>query len=280
MVHRRYRGRVEELIELASRLPWPISLGLAIAAFAALTLMSRHFLGAPHQAAGGDVLAPLVNTVYGTLASLGRWVIPLLFLVGSATSWWKARHRNALLERASVNPLSIEELSWRDFERLIGQVYREEGYAVAQVGGEGPDGGIDLILRREGRETLLQCKQWRRQRVGVATIRELRGVMAERGATEGIVVGLCGFTEEAQAFARAAGIKLLDREGLGKLVKRTETLEPMPETDAGTAATCEPRCPQCGSPMVKRIARQGSHTGRAFFGCSQYPHCRGIVGLS
>lgn len=29
--------------------------------------------------------------------------------------------------------------------------------------------------------------------------------------------------------------------------------------------------------MVKRTARQGSNTGKAFWGCSSFPRCRGIV---
>jgi predicted flap endonuclease-1-like 5' DNA nuclease len=34
-------------------------------------------------------------------------------------------------------------------------------------------------------------------------------------------------------------------------------------------------CPQCGSRMVRRTARTGRRAGRAFWGCSRYPTCRG-----
>ena len=37
----------------------------------------------------------------------------------------------------------------------------------------------------------------------------------------------------------------------------------------------EPRCPRCGGKMEKRIAKNGSHAGQAFYGCSKYPHCHG-----
>jgi len=36
-----------------------------------------------------------------------------------------------------------------------------------------------------------------------------------------------------------------------------------------------PACPQCGSKMVLREARRGARAGQAFWGCSQYPGCRG-----
>jgi len=29
--------------------------------------------------------------------------------------------------------------------------------------------------------------------------------------------------------------------------------------------------------MVKRIAKQGANAGKAFWGCSDFPQCRGIV---
>ena len=41
--------------------------------------------------------------------------------------------------------------------------------------------------------------------------------------------------------------------------------------------TQPPACPQCGKPMRRRTARQGPRAGQAFWGCSNYPDCRGIV---
>lgn len=40
--------------------------------------------------------------------------------------------------------------------------------------------------------------------------------------------------------------------------------------------TAVPLCPQCGTPMILRIAQKGSNVGNQFWGCSQYPRCRGI----
>ena len=40
--------------------------------------------------------------------------------------------------------------------------------------------------------------------------------------------------------------------------------------------TDTPTCPKCGSTMVKRVAKTGANVGNAFWGCSQYPSCRGI----
>lgn len=37
-----------------------------------------------------------------------------------------------------------------------------------------------------------------------------------------------------------------------------------------------PSCPKCGSSMVRRTAKSGANAGNSFWGCSQYPACRGI----
>jgi len=36
-----------------------------------------------------------------------------------------------------------------------------------------------------------------------------------------------------------------------------------------------PHCPVCNALMVKRLARRGVSAGSSFWGCSNYPKCRG-----
>ena len=38
-----------------------------------------------------------------------------------------------------------------------------------------------------------------------------------------------------------------------------------------------PDCPKCGRPMVRRTARRGANANGEFWGCSEFPRCRGIV---
>lgn len=37
-----------------------------------------------------------------------------------------------------------------------------------------------------------------------------------------------------------------------------------------------PLCPKCGIPMVLRTVSQGTHKGKQFYGCQNYPHCREV----
>ncbi len=38
-----------------------------------------------------------------------------------------------------------------------------------------------------------------------------------------------------------------------------------------------PACPKCGKPMVRRMQKKGAAQGREFWGCSDYPNCKGIL---
>ena len=38
-----------------------------------------------------------------------------------------------------------------------------------------------------------------------------------------------------------------------------------------------PDCPKCARPMVRRTARRGANAGGEFWGCPEFPRCRGIV---
>ena len=40
-----------------------------------------------------------------------------------------------------------------------------------------------------------------------------------------------------------------------------------------------PRCPKCGSVMLKRTALKGANAGKEFWGCPGFPKCRGVLGI-
>lgn len=45
-------------------------------------------------------------------------------------------------------------------------------------------------------------------------------------------------------------------------------------------ATQAPQCPECGKPMLKRMQKKGQLQGREFWGCSDYPNCKGIRNIN
>lgn len=118
----------------------------------------------------------------------------------------------------------LDGISWREFEMLVGEGFRLQGYQVVETGGGGADGGVDLVLTRPGKsggeKFLVQCKQWRALKVGVDVVRELYGVMAARGATGGFVVTSGRFTDDAISFASGRNVTLVDGPKLVGLIRQ------------------------------------------------------------
>ena len=41
-----------------------------------------------------------------------------------------------------------------------------------------------------------------------------------------------------------------------------------------------PNCPKCQSEMVEHVAKKGSIQGQVFYGCVQFPKCRGVININ
>ena len=194
--------------------------------------------------------------------------------MGATIGYLKKSRDKSLVSRARVNPKAVSEMSWREFERLVGEAFRQRGFTVTGFGGSGPDGGIDLALMKDGERYLVQCKHWRKDQVGVTVVRELNGVIAAASAQGGFVVTGGQFTREAREFAKGTQIELLDGEALGTLIGCTHS------PGLSTARESIPSCPKCGGGMVEREATRGQFIGKHFWGCQQYPRCKGVAPIS
>lgn len=186
--------------------------------------------------------------------------------------------RRRLLNRQSDID-GLRDLTWQEFEMLVGEAYRCQGYAVEESGGGGADGGVDLRLRRDGETFIVQCKRWKTRQVGVSPVRELYGLMRAENAEGSFFVSSGTYTPDAKRFAEDNGVVLIDGDGLFKLIQTVQSVstpvQPEQITRAGT-----PICPACGGSMVLRTARHGKNVGQNFWGCMSYPNCRGIIGIT
>lgn len=197
-------------------------------------------------------------------------------LIGVVALVWTIERavRGARLRRQRVYG-DLARLTWRQFEQLIGDAFRRHGYRVEERGGNHADGGVDLVLRLGGEVTVVQAKHWRRNVVGVSLVRELYGVQRAMSAERAMLVALFGFSADAREFAAQVGVRLVDGEGLLRIIKTGPADAPLVlPTPEGPSA---PTCPSCSAEMVKRTARQGERAGQAFWGCSTYPICRATV---
>jgi len=163
----------------------------------------------------------------------------------------------------------LRELPWKRFEDLLGEAYRRQGYGVEETVGGGADGGVDLVLRRNGDVTLVQCKRWRGKPVPVQTVRELYGVLHDRGSASAKLIATSRFTPDALAFAKGKPIELVDSDGLLRLLRGVQTSGKIvasapPRESDHLAAADVPHCPSCSGRMVKRTAQKGANAGSEF----------------
>jgi restriction system protein len=168
----------------------------------------------------------------------------------------------------------LRKLEWRRFEEVCTGFFQAFGFRAKSTR-FGADGGVDINLYAEGETSpsrLVQCKAWNAYPIGIKAIRELRGVMAERGVPRGIFVTTTTFTAEARAFAANQDIVLIDGPDLlGGIAgmpfeQQQALLELATKGDFRT-----PTCPSCG---IKMTARRSSKDGKPFWGCVNYPRCR------
>jgi restriction system protein len=282
--------RSRSTLEALTRLPWPVGIVIGLIMFTVLgfvipTQLESTRLGGQQLALQGSSLRPL------TMLS---WLALALCWMAAGVAWLGARRRRRLLDQQR-NLDSLTALDWRDFERLVGEAYRRAGWAVEETGLGGKDGGIDLILRRDGRTILVQCKQWRRRKIPVTVVRELWG-LAHHHRADGVILACIGtYTADASAFAAGKPIELVNGDALLTMIRGVQTI-PRPSkhsieprlavaTSTAHARAQVPRptpatenqasalpCPICAAPMVQRL---NWRAGEAFHGCSAYPKCRG-----
>ena len=286
MARRKKKSTVEDLIDLVALLPWYVGLVLAVIGYLVLHRLAVAPVATTFKP--GDISGAMTGALARGLAGVGQYAVPAICLAGAAVSAWRRHTRRALIENVTKSeaPGMLENMSWREFEMLVGEGFRLQGYSVIENLEPGPDGGIDLTLRKNGETYLVQCKQWRAFKVGVPVVRELYGVMAAKGAAGGFVVTSGRFTAEAEEFANGRNVRLLDGPKLERMLKQAKAKAATPRNptrSAGqprddaqpTSSPNVPACPKCSQPMTRRRASKGVNSGQEFWGCVGFPRCRG-----
>jgi restriction system protein len=259
--------RKENFGELLLMAPWWLSAGLGVLAYAGL----RWILPA---LAGQD---KLLQTFIGAISPLAPFVALVFGIMAVASALFGTKRRRLVDDQQSLE--TLRATSWKDFEYLVAEAYRRQGFTVDYSVSKGSDGGVDLVLQRDGRRSLVQCKQWKAFSVGRPVLQQMFGIMTAEGADEAIIVTSGRFTGEAREFANGKPMQLLDGSNLLELVKSVQAGR---ETGSNVVpepaqAPTPPRCPRCDKEMVLRTARRGKLAGGTFWGCTSYPACKGTL---
>jgi restriction system protein len=255
---------------LLTEAPWWVSVVVAAITYVGLT----HIL--PNVETGN----PIVDMIFKSFPYAGPF-FAVIFLLATPFAFFNGRRKHKILDDQQ-DIASIKALSWKEFEELVAEAYRRQGFRVIE-NGFGPDGGVDVKLIKGNQTTLVQCKQWRSKNVGVAVIREMFGVMTAESASKVVIICCGGFTRDALSFAENKPIELIGGAELLSIVKEIQnnstpnketpkpSLEPQPQSSLNSLDTA---CPKCGNHLVERQAKRGAKVGNSFLGCSSFPKCR------
>jgi restriction system protein len=127
--------------------------------------------------------------------------VPLLFKI--------VMQKRANAKLAELGIESIDQLSGRDFERLLTCVFKEQGARVLLTPYVG-DGGADLVIEKGSMRTVVQAKR-SKPSVGVRAVQEVVASKPRYKAERAMVVTNSHFTKAAIRLAKENGVELWGR---------------------------------------------------------------------
>jgi len=282
---RKKQSPAEDLIDIASLLPWWVGITLAIISFVVLNQIAN-IEPAPIKDAS-QVGQAFKGQLFKVFATFGQMIIPFCFTLGAIVSAIKQKKRTTLYD--SVSPIEtghnlntpqlktdpLNNMSWQEFEMLVSEFFRKQGYSVIENGGGGADGGVDIRLRKNNKNTIVQCKHWKTNKVGISIVREQLGIKTAENADGVIIVTSGHYTDEALDFANKQQITLINGPKLKEIIHKTKN-----SMSFNLSSNTEtPNCPLCSSLMVERTAKKGKYAGSKFWGCSKFPKCRETISI-
>lgn len=163
-----------------SRLRPEIAIGAPIAVFLVLDIAAQLLIRWIWGGGRSVVLWEWSAVLIPSLAFVAAYLVTIVAVAAQLKrmGWWRLLQSNQSLD-------AIRSLSWREFERIVAAAFTRKGWTPELVGQQGPDGGLDLVLRKGKQLAIVQCKQRRflyGAYVGERDIREFVGVIAARKA--------------------------------------------------------------------------------------------------
>jgi restriction endonuclease Mrr len=113
---------------------------------------------------------------------------------------------------------SDKELMWQmkgmepaEFEEFIAELFVKLGYK-AQTTGAPHDGGVDVVLEKDGVQSFVQCKKYNKNEVNAHAVRDFYGAIADylKNGGRGYFITTKKFTHDAEKFAENKPIELVD----------------------------------------------------------------------
>lgn len=118
--------------------------------------------------------------------------------------------------RAEQDPgLEIRTMKWANVQLLLAEAFRLQGFVVKEIGGE----SADMVLLKDERTYLVDCRNWSALEVGANAAGQLYGAMGRLQAKGGFVVTAGKFTPDALEFARGLSVELIAGRELARMLE-------------------------------------------------------------
>lgn len=144
------------------------------------------------------------------MEAAGAFTLGFLWL----SLWWQRSQTRQSIPFTEV--ADLQALSPSDFEKYVGQIFRQKGYRVKLRGSKG-DLGVDLELTKPGgKRAIVQCKRYQNT-VGPKVVRELYGTLIHERAAHAFLVTTANISDAAREWAQFKPITLIDGETLVKI---------------------------------------------------------------
>ena len=222
-----------------------------------------------------SLLTKMINTV----SSL-PWLKKVFELEETAPLVTKNKKLDKNLYSETANALL--DLTEVEFKKLINKIFKQRGYTIVDI--ELCHDSVDLVLQQDNEMTYVQYEHWKDKEIELRTITFLHDIMKDDNVRFGIVITSGEFTPDALEYAIGKTILLINGIDLTQMIEvlmqsdfKEEKLENKNASQEQEMPELEPLCPICSQKMIKRTARKGKNAGNTFWGCSQFPNCRGVV---
>ena len=178
------------LFAILLRSPWWISVAIALA----LATAAMALLPAAYRLVGAISGLPFV--VIGAVAALRQWRAP---------SAAQVRQTHAV----------VAVMAWPAFAKTLEDAFGRDGYSVKP----GSGAGVDFVLERNGRVTLVSARRWKSARIGVEVLRALQTARDAADAQDALCICLGQLTDSARPFAAEHRIAIWQAAELAKLLR-------------------------------------------------------------
>jgi restriction system protein len=185
----KFKMAPNSLFAILLRSAWWISIGIALLFVAA-----------------ARALLPQEYWTFGAMGGFPFLAVGLIALVKQV--------RRPSSSRVEAILQAVRAMAWRDFSQAVDEAFTRDGYGVRRI-----EGAADFAVTRGGRTALVAARRWKAARHGEEALAALHAQMRAQDANDCTYIALGELSANAQRFARANCVQVMNEEGLTQLLR-------------------------------------------------------------